>query len=67
MQQSIAATYEYISDFPPLLNIEDIHASMSIQVKRRNLAMDARKSYQKGKDPREVRDKTLSYAEFDLP
>ena len=37
------------------------------QVKRRELAMSAREKYQKGKDPREVRGKTLSYAEFDLP
>eukprot|EP00752_Nemacystus_decipiens_P004889 g4449.t1 len=37
------------------------------EVKRRELAMSAREKYQKGKDPREVRGKTLSYAEFDLP
>ncbi|CAM9107152.1 unnamed protein product [Pylaiella littoralis] len=37
------------------------------EVKRRELAMSARETYQRGKDPREVRDKTLSYAEFDLP
>lgn len=29
--------------------------------------MSAREKYQRGKDPRDVRGKTLSYAEFDLP
>ncbi|CAM9980937.1 unnamed protein product [Scytosiphon promiscuus] len=37
------------------------------EVKRRELAMSAREKYQRGKDPRDVRGKTLSYAEFDLP
>ncbi|CAM9617828.1 unnamed protein product, partial [Choristocarpus tenellus] len=36
------------------------------EVKRRKLAVQAKEAYQKGKDPREVREKTLSYAEFDL-
>lgn len=40
---------------------------MFLQVKRREDAMKAREQYQRGKDPRDVRGKTLSYAEFDLP
>mmetsp|Transcript_11511 Transcript_11511/g.22379 ORF Transcript_11511/g.22379 Transcript_11511/m.22379 type:complete len:326 (+) Transcript_11511:36-1013(+) len=34
---------------------------------RKKKAAEARAAYQKGKDPREVRDRTLNYAEMDLP
>ncbi|CAN0468519.1 unnamed protein product, partial [Discosporangium mesarthrocarpum] len=36
------------------------------QVKRRQAALEAKKRYQQGRDLREVRDKTLAYAEFDF-
>jgi len=36
-------------------------------VKRKQLAEQAKKDYQRGKDDREVRDKTLAYGEIDLP
>lgn len=49
----------------PALSMTD--TAPTLQVKRAALAMKAREQYQRGKDPREVRDKTLSYAEFDLP